>query len=371
MAKDYYQILGVNKGASQEEIKKAFRKLAHEHHPDKHGGSDAKFKEINEAYQVLGNADKRKQYDQFGANFESAGGGGGFNWQDFSRAGGGFNQGGFRVDFDNLGDLGDILGFGDMFGGGRSRRSGPQPGADVAFETAIDFSESIFGVDKTLRFEKNVICSKCNGSGAEPGSKITTCATCGGQGRVEQVQRTFLGAMRSVRTCPDCAGDGKRADKVCSKCKGRGMEPGVKELKVKIPAGIADGQTIELKDEGEPGVKGGQAGSLYLTVSVRPDKIFKREGYNLHTQKQISFALAALGGSVPLMTVDGEVSLKIPSGTQGGAVIKLEGKGVPHLNSRNRGDLLVTIKIITPTRLNRKERELLQGLSTERGEKIF
>ncbi|MDZ4229804.1 MAG: DnaJ C-terminal domain-containing protein, partial [Candidatus Veblenbacteria bacterium] len=316
MAKDYYQILGVPRGASAEDIKKAFRKLAHEHHPDKSGGNEGKFKELNEAYQVLGNPDKRKQYDQFGANFESAGGPGGFNWQDFARSqGGGFGQGGFKVDFNDLGDIGDV--FGDIFGGGRGRgRAGPQRGNDLQFETAVDFKESVFGAEKVLRFEKHVVCSKCNGSGAEPGAKITTCATCGGQGRVEQVQRTFLGAMRSVRTCPDCGGEGKRAEKQCSRCHGRGSEQGVKELKVKIPAGIADGQTMQLDGEGEPGAKSGPAGSLFLTIRVRPDKLFRRHGYDLITQKQISFVLAALGGTVPLTTLEGEVQLKVPAGTQ-------------------------------------------------------
>ncbi|HCX38647.1 MAG TPA: hypothetical protein DHS36_00030 [Candidatus Veblenbacteria bacterium] len=240
----------------------------------------------------------------------------------------------------------------------------------MAFTTAIDFRESVFGTEKILRFEKNVICSKCAGSGAEPGAKITTCATCGGQGRVEQIQRTFMGAMRSVRPCPDCGGEGKRAEKQCSRCKGRGSEPGVKELKVKIPAGIADGQTIELAGEGDLGVKGGSAGSLFLTVRVRPDKVFKRQGHDLLTQKQISFALATLGGRVPLITLDGEVQLKIPASTQSGTVIKLESKGVPHLRGGRRGDLLVTVKVITPAKLSKKEREALKQLPTEEGEKI-
>ncbi len=370
MAKDYYQILGVNKSASQDDIKKAFRKLAHEHHPDKHGGSDAKFKEINEAYQVLSNPQKRQQYDQFGASFDQAGGPGGFNWQDFARAGGGFNTGGFRVDFNDLGDLGDMFGLGDIFGGGRSRRAGPRSGADLQFTTAIDFKESVFGTEKVLRFEKNIICNKCKGTGAEPGSKITTCATCGGQGEVQQVQRTFLGEMRSRAMCPVCLGQGKQADKHCSRCKGKGHEPGVKELKVKIPAGIADGQTIELTGEGEPGERGATAGSLYLNVRVRPDKIFKREGYNLVTQKQVSFVLATLGGSVPLLTLDGEVQLKIPSGTQSGTLIKLEGKGVPYVRSKQRGDLLVTVKVITPERLNKKSRQIIRELPTEKGEMV-
>lgn len=366
MSKDYYKILGVNKNASQEEIKKAFHKLAHEHHPDKQSGNEAKFKEINEAYQVLSNKDKRQQYDQFGANFEAAGGPGGFNWQGFGQ--GGFNQGGFRVDFNDLGDISDLFGFGEMFGGGRSRRAGPQRGADLQFTTAIDFKESVLGTEKVLRFEKNIVCSKCNGSGAEPGSKVSTCATCGGQGQVQQTQRTFLGAMRTLQVCPDCRGQGNKIDKLCGRCKGRGHEPGIKELKVKIPAGIADGQTIELVHEGEPGEKGGSAGSLFLNVQVRPHKLFKREGYNLLTKKNISFSLAAFGGSVPLTTLEGEIILKIPAGTQSGTVVKLENKGVPHLRSKSSGDLLVTIQVITPSKLSKKEKQALKDLATEKDE---
>lgn len=369
MAKDYYQILGVDRNASQEEIKKAFRKLAHEYHPDKQGGSEAKFKEINEAYQVLGNPEKRRQYDQFGAAFESAGGPGGFNWQDFARAGG-FGGGGFRVDFGNFEDWEDLFGWGDIFGGERRRRSGPERGADLTFETTIDFKESILGTDKVLRLEKNVTCQHCDGSGVEPGAKMTICSSCGGRGNIEQIQRTFWGTMRSVRTCPACDGLGKRPEKLCGRCGGRGMEAGVRELRVHIPAGIDDGQTIELEGEGEPGVRGGRPGNLLLTVRVRPDKVFRRDGYNLLTQKQISFPVATLGGKVPLLTLDGEVQLKIPPGTQSGTVIKLEGKGVPHLRGRGRGDLLVTIKVITPSKLGKKEREAVRQLPLEPGEQL-
>ncbi len=367
MAKDYYHILGVPKTASADEIKKAFRKLAHQHHPDKHGGTDAKFKELNEAYQVLGNADKRKQYDQFGANFEQAGAPGGFNWQDFSRAGQGGGFGGGSANFD-FGDLGDI--FGDFFGGGRSgtRRAGPRRGADVQFVTAVDFREAVFGVEKTLRFEKDIVCSRCKGSGAEPGAKITTCATCNGQGHVEQMQRTFLGAMRSVVTCPTCGGEGKTTDKVCTRCQGQGHEQGVRELKVNIPAGIDDGQTIRLSSEGEPGAKSGTPGDLLLTVQVRPDRVFKRQGYNLSTTKEISLALATLGGKVRLATLDGDVHMKVPEGTQSGKVFKLDSKGVPHVRGKGRGDLLVTIHVQTPAKLSRNQREALKAFSAWEGE---
>jgi len=369
--KDYYSLLGVSKTASPDEVKKAFRKLAHQHHPDKHGGSDAKFKEINEAYQVLSDPQKRQQYDQFGANFEQAGAPGGFNWQDFSRSQGGFSQGGINFDFGNMGDLGDI--FGDFFGGSQrrgGRRTGPRRGQDLGFTTAIDFHESVFGTEKALRFEKNIACSRCHGSGAEPGAKVSTCSTCGGSGQVQQVQRTFLGDMRTVTVCPTCGGEGKSAEKLCSRCKGVGSEAGIKELKVKIPAGIDDGQTIRLSGEGEPGAKGGQAGDLLLTVQVRPDKVFKRDGYNLYTTREISVTLASLGGKVKLATLDGQVNLKIPAGTQSGKVFKLENKGVPHLRSKSRGDLLVTVHVATPDRLSRQQKQALRELPVMEGEEL-
>lgn len=369
MAKDYYQILGVAKTASEDEIKKAFRKLAHQHHPDKKGGSEAKFKEINEAYQVLSDAGKRKQYDQFGANFESAGGGpGGFNWQDFARAqqgGFGFGQQG-NVNFD-FGDL-----FGDFFGGGRgrSRRAGPQRGGDLEFVVEVDFTDAVFGTEKTLRFEKLIQCTHCKGTGAEPGSKITTCPTCHGQGQVEQLQRTFLGAMRTVGVCPTCAGQGKTYEKQCSRCRGQGSVQGERELKVKIPAGIDNRQAIRLTGEGEPGSRGGGAGDLLLTVRVRPHKLFKREGYDLFTDKEISVPLASLGGKAKVATLDGDVWLKIPAGTQSGKQFKLDGKGVPHVRGKGRGDLLVSIHVRTPDKVSKKERELLSQLPLGSGEEL-
>ena len=370
MAKDYYEILGVARSASADEIKKAFRKLAHQHHTDKHGGSDAKFKEINTAYQALSNPEKRQQYDQFGADFEQAGRGGGasgFNWQDFAGAQGGFSGGNINFDASDLGDI-----FGDFFGGGRSRtrRAGPRQGSDLQFVTAIDFKEAVFGTEKTLRFEKKLPCSRCHGKGAEPGSKISTCTTCKGNGQVEQVQRTFLGAMRTAVICPTCHGEGKTTDKTCTKCHGRGTEHGVKELKVKIPAGIDNEQTIRLSGEGEPGSKGGVSGDLLLTIQVRPDKLFTRQGYDLLTNKEISMPLATLGGKVQLATLDGEVYLKIPAGAPSGKVIKLTGKGVPHLRGGQRGDLLVTIRIHTPDKLYKKQRDALAILPLMTNEEI-
>ncbi|MFH1867202.1 MAG: molecular chaperone DnaJ [Patescibacteria group bacterium] len=366
MSKDYYQILGVSKSATTDEIKKAFRKLAHEHHPDKHGGSEAKFKEINEAYQVLSNPDKRKQYDQFGTAFETAGGPGGFNWSDFQRAGG------FRTENINFEDLGDIFGgFGDIFGfGGGRRRAGPQSGADFQVEMAIDFEEAVFGAVKKIKLEKDMTCSKCDGSGAEPGSKVVKCNQCGGSGQVRQVQRTFLGAIQSVTVCPTCSGVGTKADKLCALCRGKGHERGVRNLEVKIPAGIDSGQQIRLAGEGEPGEKGGRAGDLLIYISVNPHKLFKREAFNLYTNKEISLPLATLGGKVELKTLDGNISLKIPAGTQPGTVFKIAQRGVPHLRSTKRGDILVNIQVKIPSRLSKKEKELMKELGVDKGEKL-
>jgi len=369
MPKDYYNILGVKKDASNEEIKKAYRKLAHEFHPDKKGGNEAKFKEVNEAYQVLGNEAKRKQYDQFGANFEQAGSGpGGFNWQDFSRAYGS-QTGGPNINFD-FGDLGDI--FGDWFGGGRgsARSAGPRRGNDLEFVTAVDFAEAVFGTEKTLRFEKTMVCSYCKGSGSEPGAKVTICSTCGGRGQVEHIQRTFLGAMRSVSVCPTCGGEGKTTSQKCKHCGGRGVEVGIRELKVKIPAGIDNGQSIRLSGEGEPGVKGGPAGDLLLVIQVRPDRIFSRKGFDLLTHKNISFSLAALGGKATVHTLDGDINLKIPAGTQSGKVFKIADKGVPHLRGKSRGDLLVTIQVKTPDKLSKKAKEAIKTLPILDGEEV-
>ncbi|MFH1111456.1 MAG: molecular chaperone DnaJ [Patescibacteria group bacterium] len=370
MSKDYYQILGVSKNATTDEIKKAFRKLAHEYHPDKSGGNEAKFKEINEAYQVLANSDKRKQYDQFGTAFETAGGPGGFNWSDFSRQGG-FS--GFQTENINMDDLGDIFGgFGDIFGfgGGRRRRGGPRSGTDLQIETAIDFEEAVFGAVKSLRLEKEIICSKCNGNGAESGSKISVCSTCGGSGQVAQVQRTFLGNIQSITICPNCAGAGKKAEKVCKHCSGRGIEKGVRNLDFKITAGINNGQQIRLAGEGEPGEKGGRPGDLLIFIRVRPHKFFRRDGFDLYTDREISLPLAVLGGKVELKTLDGAVDLKIPAGTQPGIVFKISGRGVPHLRTSKRGDILVKIQVKIPTKLSRKEKELLRGMGVGQGEKI-
>lgn len=361
MGKDYYKVLGVNKDASSEEIKKAFRKKAHEYHPDKPTGNEAKFKEINEAYQALGDPSKRTQYDQFGSNFEQARGGSGFN--GFS----GFSQGGSgNYEFD-LNDLGDIFGgFGDMFGFGDGRgKNKTRQGNDIQMIMTIDFNEAVFGVEKEISLNKTVACDRCHGNGAEPGSKIETCPTCKGAGRVIRMQRTILGNVQTQVTCPDCGGEGKTYSQKCSKCSGSGVHKQLISFKVKIPAGINNGETIRLSGQGEAGSHGGPSGDLYLQMRVIPSKIYKREGYNLYSEVQIGISKAALGTKIEVDGVDGKFVIKIPEGTQSGKEFIFKGKGVPKLNSHGRGDHIIKVIVITPTNLNRKQKQLLEELENE------
>ncbi len=362
MSKDYYKTLGVDKNASQEEIKKAFRKLAHEHHPDKAGGNEAKFKEINEAYQVLGDAKKRAQYDQYGSAFEQAQAGGGFSgfegFRDFS----GYTNG-FNVDMEDLGDifggLGDLFGFGGNRRGGRSKN---KRGQDIEINLTIEFLEAVFGAEKEISLRKTVSCDKCKGSGAEPGAKIETCQVCGGSGRVVKVQRTILGSIQVQTSCTSCDGEGKVYAQKCTKCHGRSVIEENVTLKVKIPAGIDNGETIRLSGQGQAGAKGGQAGDLYLRIRVNADSRFKRDGFNIMSKTQIGFSQAALGAKIDIETVDGSVDLKIPEGTQSGRVFRLRGKGVPYLQGRGRGDQMVEIIVKTPTNLNKKQKDTLKEL---------
>ena len=382
MAKDYYEILGISKSATDEEIKRAFRKLAHQHHPDKKGGDEAKFKEINEAYQVLSNKEKRAQYDQFGTTFEDAArGGAGFSYQDFSRGGAGFSwddifgsaspfgrtgrtqQAGYE-DFD-FGDIGDI--FGDIFGLGRRspRQRRKKRGSDIEMQMEIDFREAVFGAEKIIELYKNVVCSHCSGSGHEAGTRITNCSKCGGIGQVEQIQSTFLGRIRTVGVCPVCQGEGKIAKDKCKKCRGQGYIKDTKKIKIKIPAGIDNGQSIRLAGEGEAGSKGSNPGDLYVVIRVREDSEFERKGNDIYTRQEISFSQAALGDKIKINTLDGEVMLKISSGTQSGKIFRLRDKGVPYLQNRGRGDQLVEIIVKTPERLSRKAKQLFEELAQD------
>ncbi|MFA6410895.1 MAG: molecular chaperone DnaJ [Candidatus Buchananbacteria bacterium] len=362
MAKDYYQTLGVNKSSSADEIRKAYYKLAHQHHPHK-GGDEAKMKEINEAYGVLGNADKKAQYDKFGQTFDQArsqGGGAGFNdFSDFASAFGNQGQSGnYSFDFGDMGDL-----FGDLFGmGSRSKKSGKKQGSDIEAEMVISFFEAAFGTEKNISLNKDAVCKKCNGSGAEPGAKINTCKTCGGSG---QVVRNIGFGIGLPSVCTDCGGSGKKAEKECSQCRGKGTVKETENIAVKIPAGIDNGQTIRLAGHGSAGQKGSSAGDLYLKIRVAPDSRFFRDGFEIKTKAEISFAQAALGGKIEIDSLDGKITLKIPEGTQSGKVFFLKGRGVPHLQSRGRGDQLVEVIVKTPTRLSKKQKEILKELDNE------
>lgn len=359
MSKDYYKILGVDKGASQEEVKKAFRKLAHQHHPDKEGGDEAKFKEINEAYQVVGDEAKRKQYDQFGSDFEQQGGfGGGMNWEDVMRQTRQNGGGGFNVD---LGDLGDI--FGDIFGGGGGRQRRTQTGSDIEVKVDLDFNEAVFGVTKDIELYKLNACAHCHGNGGEPGSDVKKCNTCDGQGVVEQIQRTIFGGIRQRAVCPDCRGQGTIPEKTCSKCTGTGVTKSKSTLKIKIPAGIESDQAIRIQGEGEAAPYGGQAGDLFVRVKVKSHSQLQRSGATIRSTADISFAQAALGTKIDVETVDGKVELKVPAGIQSGTILKLKGKGAPEVGRVQRGDQLVTVNIKTPTHLSRKQKQLFQDLA--------
>ena len=358
MSKDYYNILGVNKSASQDEIKKAFRKKAHECHPDKKGGDETKFKELNEAYQVLGDEKKRSQFDQYGQTFDQArAGGGGFSGFE------GFNgSNGFNINMDDLGDIfggfGDIFGFG---GGGQGRRRTSR-GRDIEVILNIDFKEAVFGKERQISLKKSTSCSRCKGSGAEPGVGSETCPTCHGAGRVTKMQRTILGSVQMQTICTACQGEGKIIKEKCHQCRGSGVVNEIASLKIKIPAGIDNDETLRFSGQGEAAAKGGQAGDLYIKVRVNPDKRFARDGFNILSRAEIGVGLAALGGKIDVETVDGPVELKISEGTQSGRVVKLRGKGVPHIHGGGRGDHLVEIVVKTPTSLSRKQKEQLREL---------
>ena len=350
MAKDYYKILGVDKSASTDEIKKAFRTLAHKYHPDKTGGDDAKFKEANEAYQVLGDAQKRAKYDQFGsAAFDgSAGSGGqGFGGFDFS----GFqNAGGFE-------DLGEM--FGDLFGSQRGGRRGQPRGSDIQVDADLTFYESVFGVNKDIEVTKNGNCERCAGTGGEPATGMKTCDDCKGSGVQVMMQRTVLGNIQSKRTCSTCQGTGEVPEKTCTTCHGSGVERKRERLSVGIPGGVDDGALLRVQGKGEA-VRGGRSGDLFVRLHVQDDRRFERDGIHIHSQANIGFTQAALGDTIEIETVDGKGDLKIPAGTQSGSQFRLRGKGVP--SNRGRGDQIVTVEVRTPERLSREQKKLLEQL---------
>ncbi len=354
MPRDYYDILGVSKSASQDEIKKAFRKLAHKLHPDKSGGDEAKFKELNEAYQALSDPEKRKRYDQFG----HAGAQGGFGGsQGFSGFSGGFDPNDFQFN----GDFGDIFSniFGGDFGG---RESGRKTGMDIQTDVEISFEEMVTGVKRTFGLRKPIRCGACDGTGGERGSKEESCPDCGGSGRRAQTVRSVFGTFSQMQVCQTCHGQGKRYSKQCHACQGVGRVTGEESIDVDIPAGIGDGQTISIPGKGAAGERGAPSGDLFLTVHVRPHASFERRGEHILSKLDIGFSLATLGGSVNVDTVYGPVKMKIPAGTQPGEVFRIRGKGLKSVRGWGAGDHLVTVNVRVPKKLSKEEETLVREL---------
>lgn len=350
MKRDYYETLGVGKSASADEIKKAFRKKAIEHHPDKEGGDEAKFKEVNEAYEVLKDDKKRQRYDQFG----HAGVGGSSGSTDPF---GGFNGQGQNVNF----DFGD-LGLGDIFGsffGGQQRSGRAKRGRDVETDVVITFEQAIFGTEVELNMVMEDTCEHCKGTTAEPGHELKTCDTCKGAGQVMHVTRTIFGNIQQASVCPKCHGQGKVPEKVCSVCKGKGTKSKNQEVKLKIPAGIDDGAIIRLRERGEA-LANAPRGDLYVNVKVTAHKHFTREGDLVLSEETVSMVDAALGTDIEVRTVDGPVTMKVPAGTQSGTDFKLTGHGVPHLRTSTRGAHIVTLNVETPRNLSKEQTELLK-----------
>ena len=354
--RDYYEVLGVSKTATQDELKKAYRKLARKYHPDlnkDNAEAAEKFKECNEAYSVLSDEQKRAQYDQFGhAAFENGGMGGGGG---FGGAGGfgGFGGSGMEDIFDMF--------FGGQGGrGGRSSKAGPKRGADLRFDLEISFEEAAFGLEKEINLYRDEVCDHCHGEGAEPGSKVETCPECNGSGYVRYTQNTMFGQMVNERPCSRCKGEGKIISEPCKECRGKGTVKRNKKLKVKIPAGVDNGSRLRVSNEGEAGAKGGPSGDLYVYLYVKPHKFFERDGTTVLCEVPINIVQATLGADIKVPTLDGQVTMKIPEGTQPGKVMRIKGKGIPSLRNSSRGDQLVRIKVVVPTKLSDKQKDALR-----------
>lgn len=360
MSKDYYKILGVDKSASKEEIKKAFRRLAHKYHPDKDSGDEAKFKEVNEAYQVLSDDKKRQQYDQFGQTFEQSGFAGGqnpFSGFDFSQGFGGFSQGFSDIDIDEI--------FGDFFGGFRrstARKSSVRQGGDLELELQIDFKEAALGTKKKIIIQKNLVCDKCSGTGAKSASDIETCPVCHGSGRQAHVRQTFLGAIQTQTICQNCQGEGKIIKNKCQACGGKGFIKGSQEVEVDIPGGVQNGQRLRLAGYGNAGLRGAENGDLFVYIKILPHEKFTREGSTIYSEIKIPYSLAVLGGKVDVETIDGLVKLKIPAGTQSGEKFKLKNKGARKLGGMRRGGHIVTVKVDVPKKLTSAQKKIIKDL---------
>lgn len=358
MPKDYYQILGVKKDASADDIKKAYYRLAHKHHPDK-GGEEAKFKEINEAYQILSDQVKRNQYDKFGQVFENTSGSGA---GDFQWAWGNPN---IDIDFE-FGDLGDMVEEMFGFGGGRGRKKDLKRGKDIEVDLLVALEDVLTGKEETIVLEKMIVCPRCQGLGAEPGAKIKECFSCRGQGQVQQIRKTFLGSFTRYATCPECQGEGYRPEKPCNVCKAEGRIKDKDEIKIFIPAGADNSQVIKVEGRGAAGRRGGKSGDLYVRISIRRHPLFERKGDDLYLSFPISFSQAALGGEVEIPTLDGKkILLQVPEGTESGKVLRISGKGMPHFGGYGRGNLYVELIVKTPKKLTKKQKELLEKLKEE------
>ena len=365
--RDYYEVLGIKKDASADEIKKAFRKLAVKYHPDKQDGDEAKFKEINEAYEVLKDQQKRQRYDQFGHAGVGGASGGGYGGNPFEGfAGFGGNSQGFEFNFGD-GGLGDI--FGSFFGGdgGQSR---PKRGRDVETSLSLTFEEAVFGVEKELSLSLEDECSHCKGATVEPGYEMKSCQTCKGAGQQTRVMNTVFGAIQQQVVCSTCHGRGKVPEKECSVCHGRGTQRQKQTINIKVPAGVDDGATIRLRDRGEA-IAGGSKGDLYVNLRVKPHKKFTREGDLILSDEHISMIEAALGTDIEVATVDGPVRMKVPAGTQGGTDFKLSNHGVPHLRGNTRGAHIVSIIVDIPTKLNKKQRQILEQFKDTKAGGLF
>ncbi len=350
--KDYYQILGVSKGASTDEIKKAYYKLAHKYHPDK-GGDKEKMKEINEAYQVLSDKEKKSQYDRFGSAFDNTGGN--FNWAW------GSSPDGINFDFEDLEDI-----FGDLFGHRRSRKRDFKRGRNIKINLEINLEDTLNEIKKVITLEKYVVCKRCQGKGAEPGTKTNQCFSCRGTGEVQEIKRTFLGSFTKWTVCPECKGEGQKPEKPCNVCKGEGKVMGKESINLVIPAGVDSNQMIKVEGRGEAGKKGGKPGDLIIQIRIKPHPIFERRGDDLIISQNITLTQAVLGQKIKIPTLEGkEMSLDVPEGTEHGKILKVPSKGIPRFAGFGRGNLYVKINIKVPNRLTKKQKELLNKLKEE------